>query len=545
MDKRALIAVVLSLVILVVYQEVILRHWYPALPPQDVGVLPSSEDQARRQPEAAPPPEVAAPEAIEATAPKAGTGEARHITVDTDHYTALFTTAGARLESLRLKQYRTTVDPNSPPQEAIVPGQGRALPFGVELRGARPLSDRGAPYAVDGGDLTLRGDENGSLSFTWRGESGTVTKRFSFRGDRYEFQLAVEARDVPREFVEIGLEWSKTVEAQPQPGSEIIFDRTIYLDGRKFFEHPFDNLTDGKVVAGQIGWAGYAGKHFVAAMIPAAAENQRLWLKLRDQTVQQQLLFPLADGAATQALDVYVGPKDFDVLGEVGHNLSRAVNLGWFEFIAVPLLHLLKMSYRYTANYGVSIIILTMLIKVLFIPLTQRSFRSMREMQKLQPQMAQIREKHKDDSETMNKEIMELYRRHKVNPLGGCLPMVLQIPVFIGLYNALLNSVEMRHAPFMWWITDLSAPDRLGALQIPFVQGAGVPVLTLVMGASMFVQQWMTPAAGDPAQQRIMMIMPLMFTFMFVNFPSGLVLYWLVNNVLTIAQQAYMTRSST
>ena len=542
MDKRALIAVVLSLVILVVYQEVILRHWYPAPPHPDAGAPVAPEDQGRRQPDAAPAPEVGTPETIEPTAPEVAAADARHITVDTDHYTARFTTAGARLESLRLKQYRTSVDPNSPPQEAIVPGQGRAFPFGVDLRGGRTLSDRGAAYSITGGDLTLRGDQTGSLSFTWRGEGGTVTKRFSFRGDRYHFQFAVEARDVGREFQEVGVDWNKTVEAQPEPGSEIIFDRTIYLDGRKFHEEWFDSLTDGKVVTGQIGWAGYAGKHFVAAMIPAAAENQRLWLKLRDHTVQAQLLFPLSDGASTQTLDVYVGPKDFDVLGEVGHNLSRAVNLGWFEFIAVPLLHLLEFGYRFTGNYGVSIILLTMLIKVLFIPLTHRSFQSMREMQKLQPQMAHIREKYKDDSETMNREIMELYKRHKVNPLGGCLPMVLQIPVFIGLYNALLNSVEMRHAPFMWWIADLSAPDRLGDLQLPFVQGAGIPVLTLVMGASMFVQQWMTPAAGDPAQQRVMMIMPVMFTFMFVNFPSGLVLYWLVNNVLTIAQQVYMNR---
>ena len=145
----------------------------------------------------------------------------------------------------------------------------------------------------------------------------------------------------------------------------------------------------------------------------------------------------------------------------------------------------------------------------------------------------------------MNKEIMELYRRHKVNPLGGCLPMVLQIPVFIGLYQALLNAVELRHAPFLWWINDLSAPDRLGSVQLPFVQQPGVPVLTLLMGASMFAQQWMTPAAGDPAQQRMMMVMPLMFTFMFVNFPSGLALYWLVNNLLTIAQQYYINRTAT
>ena len=183
-----------------------------------------------------------------------------------------------------------------------------------------------------------------------------------------------------------------------------------------------------------------------------------------------------------------------------------------------------------------------MVIKVLFIPLTQQSFESMRAMQKLQPQMAKIRERFKDKPDEMNKEIMELYRRHKVNPLGGCLPMVLQIPVFIGLYQALLNAIELRHAPFICWITDLSAPDRLGSIQLPFVEHPGIPVLTLLMGVSMFVQQWMTPPAADPAQQRVMMIMPLMFTFMFINFPSGLALYWLVNNVLTIAQQYTMNR---
>jgi YidC/Oxa1 family membrane protein insertase len=185
---------------------------------------------------------------------------------------------------------------------------------------------------------------------------------------------------------------------------------------------------------------------------------------------------------------------------------------------------------------------MTVLIKVLFMPLTQKSMRSMREMQKLQPQMTALRERYKDNSEQMNKEIMELYRRHKVNPLGGCLPMVLQIPVFIGLYQALLNAVELRHAPFVLWINDLSAPDRLGSMQLPFVDQPGIPVLTLFMGVSMFLQQWMTPTAGDPTQQRVMLIMPLVFTFMFINFPAGLTLYWLVNNILTIAQQYTLNR---
>jgi YidC/Oxa1 family membrane protein insertase len=161
----------------------------------------------------------------------------------------------------------------------------------------------------------------------------------------------------------------------------------------------------------------------------------------------------------------------------------------------------------------------------------------MREMQKLQPQMLKLREKHKDDQATLQKEMMELYRRHRVNPLSGCLPMLLQLPIFVGLYNALVHAIELRHAPFMLWINDLSAPDWL------MIGGIGIPVLTLLMGASMFVQQWLTPQQGDPMQQRMMMIMPLVFTFMFVNFPAGLVLYWLVNNVLSIGQQYLMLRT--
>jgi YidC/Oxa1 family membrane protein insertase len=162
--------------------------------------------------------------------------------------------------------------------------------------------------------------------------------------------------------------------------------------------------------------------------------------------------------------------------------------------------------------------------------------------------MQKLRERYKDDQVALQKEVMELYRRHRVNPLTGCLPMVLQLPIFVGLYNALLHSIELRHAPFALWITDLSAPDRLLVPGIPQslpLIGSGIPVLTLLMGASMFVQQWLTPQQGDPAQQRMMMFMPLVFTFMFINFPAGLVLYWLVNNLLTIGQQYWNLRSAT
>jgi len=240
---------------------------------------------------------------------------------------------------------------------------------------------------------------------------------------------------------------------------------------------------------------------------------------------------------------VFVGPKDIDKLEAFGHGLRRAVDLGRFSFIALPMLQALRLLHRFTGNYGVAIILLTVLIKLLFYPLTKKSFESMRAMQKLQPEMAKIRERLQDKPEEMNREIMDLYKRHKVNPLGGCLPMILQLPVFFGLYSALQNAIELRHAPFIGWITDLSAPDRLGTIQLPFVQYPGIPVLTLTMGVSMFVQQWMTPSAADPSQQRVMMIMPLMFTYMFINFPAGLSLYWLANNLLTIAQQYSINRT--
>jgi YidC/Oxa1 family membrane protein insertase len=198
--------------------------------------------------------------------------------------------------------------------------------------------------------------------------------------------------------------------------------------------------------------------------------------------------------------------------------------------------------HRFTGSWGIDIILLTFLIKLLMAPLTHKSFVSMKQMQKLQPQMERLKEKYKDDKEGLNKEIMELYRRNKVNPFGGCLPMLLQFPVFIGLYNALRTPIELRHAPFLW-IKDLSRPDWES---LPITIDSwhfGIPILTLLMGASMFLQQWMTPSAGDPNQRRMMLMMPLVFTFMFINFPSGLTIYWLVNNLLSIAQQYLINRT--
>jgi YidC/Oxa1 family membrane protein insertase len=245
---------------------------------------------------------------------------------------------------------------------------------------------------------------------------------------------------------------------------------------------------------------------------------------------------PLSGGKA--GFKVFMGPKAKEILEEAGLDLNRLVDFGWFWFIAIPMLNALRWLHRITGNWGVDIILLTCIVRAATLPLTQKSFRSMKDMQRIQPQLKRLQEQYKDDQSKLQKEMMDLYKRHGVNPFSGCLPMVLQIPIFVGLYNALLHAIELRHAPFALWINDLSAPERL------IMFGVGVPVMTILMGGSMLLQQWLTPQqTADPMQRQMMMVMPVVFTFMFFNFPSGLVLYWLVSNLLGISQQYLMLRA--
>jgi YidC/Oxa1 family membrane protein insertase len=296
----------------------------------------------------------------------------------------------------------------------------------------------------------------------------------------------------------------------------------------------------------QLSWAAYEDTYFLCAIMPqsetgtvqfsSAGEN-----KIVSTVSGTQEIIP-AHGSKTFKYTIYLGPKKLSVLQQVGANLDRVINFGWFDLIAKPALYLLNFFYRYLGNYGVAIILVTVLFKLLFWPITHKGMKSMKTMQKIQPKMAKLREKFKDDKEQLNQEMITLYKTYKINPLGGCLPMVLQIPVFFALYKVLLQTIELRHAPFMLWITDLSAPDRLLiGFDIPVL--GGVPVLTLLMGASMFLQQKMTPSAADPTQAKIMLFLPVIFTFMFLNFASGLVLYWFVNNLLSIGQQYFINKS--
>jgi len=301
-----------------------------------------------------------------------------------------------------------------------------------------------------------------------------------------------------------------------------------------------------------VSWLGYMDQYFLTALVPdqEAAPPPAFRAIRQDHgglaLAESHPLDLAPGGRAVFNFDFYYGPKAKADLLAAGHDLEMSVDLGWFTFLAAPLAAILRFVYNLVGNYGAAIIIVTFLIKIVLWPLTAKSYRSMKAMQKLQPKVARIREKYADDREALNREIMRLYKTFKVNPLGGCLPMLLQIPFFIAFYRVLDSLLELRGAPFVLWIKDLAAPERLGSFDftIPFFEPpTGLPVLTILMGLSMFLQQKMTPnTMGDPTQAKIMMMMPLFFTLVLINMPAGLVLYWLVNNVLSILQQTLINR---
>lgn len=539
MDKRALIGIALSILVLVVYQQFV--TWYYGVPPE--GQAPVTEKNGIEKSAASPAqpsgmPSAPVPTTQPIPAPVSATEAAKDVTVETDNYVAVFTTRGARLKSFKLKKFRSAVDEKSPPFEIVQTAPGVPLPLGIRWQAPVPLEDTELLYSVKGGDLKLTGEAKSPLVFHGQASGGAlITKSFVFSGSTYPIQLeiSVKVNDGTAPIPELLLT-AKSDQSVPYPDAP--FEGFIALVDNKIHREPSVDVAKGHEFAGDVAWAGFGHTYFFFALLPENGAHHKLTLRQEGPSLTAAISGP----AVSDRYTLFIGPKDLDTLRPLGKGFERSIDFGYFGFIAIPFLYVLHFFHRFTGSYGLDIVLLTVLIKVLMAPLTHKSFVSMKQMQKLQPQMERLKEKYGDDKEKLNKEIMELYRRNGVNPLGGCLPMVAQFPVFIGLYNALSTPIELRHAPFMW-IKDLSRPDWES---LPFTVGdwhLGIPVLTILMGASMFVQQWMTPSAGDPNQRKMMMLMPLMFTFMFVSFPAGLTVYWLINNILSIGQQYWINRS--
>ena len=310
----------------------------------------------------------------------------------------------------------------------------------------------------------------------------------------------------------------------------------IYTEESKFQKVAFEDIEKNEakfVKQAKDGWVAMVQHYFVSGFLPKPGQQREFFThKIGDDFYGAGVKLPVvvpAGKSASVEVPLYAGPQEQNKLKQIAPDFDLVVDYGWVTIIAVPLFWLLSTIYGFVGNWGWAIILVTILIKLAFFPLSAASYKSMAKMKTLMPRMKQIQERHANDKMRQNQEIMEMYKREKVNPMGGCLPMIIQIPVFIALYWVLLGVVEMRQAPWLGWITDLSVKD-------PYY------ILPLIMGVSMLVQTKLNPSSPDPVQAKVMMAMPVVFTVMFLFFPSGLVLYWVVNNILSIAQQWYITR---
>jgi len=479
--------------------------------------------------------------------------DSKDIKVETELYTAVFSGSGPLIKSFKLKEYLSRLEKGAPLKELIHVKNRDGYGFNLGFSGQSIPNANWATYKVSRQHITVgMGGQPKELIYEWESPQGIeIRTRFLFHSDTYNIDLSVVINNKSEYIIDDNLLLTLAHFPQETKKSYGAFEGLALFLGNKLEEDQVKKLKDIQY-DGQISWIAYKEPYFMTAIIPES--NDKTTAKgttLPDGEIRISYITPPLnlgqDQQITESFALYLGPQDLYILKTLGRKLEKAINFGWFDIIAKPLLVTLRFFNKYVGNYGVSIILLTILIKILFWPLTHKSYQSMKEMRRLQPMMAKIREKYKGNKQEMNKQLMGLYKTYKINPMGGCLPMVIQIPVFFALFRVLPNSIELRHAPFILWINDLSAPDRLFSFpfQVPFMAPPyGIPVLTLIMGASMFIQQKMTPSPGDPAQAKMMMLLPIVFTFLFINFPSGLVLYWLVNNILSIAQQYRISRQS-
>ncbi len=476
--------------------------------------------------------------------------QGREITVETPFYTVRISARGASFGSYILNNYRETVDKNSPHKQLIPPsfkeGVIRSSLLGNSLSG---LNDAIFSISNEGDRLVVNNDKK-DLFFTWVADDGTLlTKTYTFDPESYLIGLTVEIKNASESVLKDQLVLSVRKPLEENKGYGFVGPSALIND--KLEQVKAKKIADQDEYKGKIKWISVEDRYFLSSIIPDAEIDGRMKLDAVDGVVVNQLvnpMFELSPGEKqTFNFYVFMGPKSMDLLDSLGHDLGKALNFGFFNVIAKPCLWFMNKIHSVLPNYGIAIILLTLFTKIILWPLGNKSYKSMSEMKKLQPLMTEIREKHKGDKQKMNQELMALYKTYKVNPMGGCLPMVLQIPVFFALYRMLYQAIELRHAPFFLWINDLSAPDRLFdfGFSIPFMEPPyGIPVLTIIMGATMLLQQKMSPPPGDPTQAKMMMLMPVVFTFIFINFSSGLVLYWLINNVLSISQQYYVQKKT-
>ncbi len=530
MDKKTIVALFLTIVVIFFFQMYFAPKEEPVKQPTGEST-PKAEAQQKPQAQQVPPTTgQQAPDAATQSVPEKQAK--KDVVVSTPLLSVTFTDLGGSIKRVELKNYKESV--GKPAGKDVIEN---IKPYVYTPRLWKPAAGNGVDdrnYFIPDRDALIVKDKEEKLSFTGTMTDGTkVRKTYTFFPDSYTIDMKIETEAAPGS--KTALDFAAITDQNP---SNINFKGPFVYNGKKFEQvEKIDKTFD---YSNAYRYAGLDEGYFAFIWIPA--EEGKPALSVLKASTGTPVLRLSSDTGIYQG-KLFFGPKQGDVLKSLNVSAEKIIDFGWFDIIAKPLIWILNLFNRVTHNYGIDIILLTIIIKVIFYPLSIKSFKSMREMQKLQPQLQKLKEKHKDDRQKLNQEMMEIYRKKGINPMGGCLPMVIQIPVFFALYKALSGAIELRHAPFMFWINDLSAPEDLFTFA---VMGYSIPIriLPLIMGATQLIQQKMTPTSVDPMQEKMMLLMPIVFTFLFYGFSSGLVLYWLVNNVISIAQQYYFNRKA-
>ncbi len=541
MEKRLILAIVLSFLVLMGYQYITSKTNKSVVPPVEdlsatpaaplpgtAGAVQQSRTDAPAEAKPAPAEAVPAPD-LGAVAGQAET----EVVVETSLYRAVWTNKGGVLKSWKLKNYKNSQKEDLDLVPALAGEIGR-FPFSLDLDDtALAALLNSSLFEASQTVLDLRDGASGELRFVFSdGTAVQAEKTFRFTGGEYalETEIRVWKDGQP---VSPSVLWGPGI-GNPPPPAELkksfsaITGSAVYTGGKVV------RMLERKYKAEQsaynfVDWAAYEDNYFVALFVLQPQKGQAAFLKETAGQVPAYFVYMTGPRRA------YIGPKETEALKAFGSEAKKVISFGMFGSIAEILLVVVRFFHKLFPNWGVAIILLTVVIKIIFFPLTYSSTKSMVKMADLQPKVKAIRAKYKKaksdiaQRRLMNEEMMKLYKEHGVNPAGGCLPMLIQLPVFWGVFRMLVVSVEFRHAPFALWITDLSVRD-------PFY------VTPVLMGITQFISQKMTPTSADPSQAKMMLIMPFVMTIFFMNFQSGLVLYWLTTNVLQIGQQAIMNR---
>ena len=461
------------------------------------------------------------------------------VTVETDLYRLKIDLQGGGISHAALTQYPLESSNPDVPFVLLDNSDERLFIHQNGITGSGETPDHRARFTSDSSDYRLaENDTELDVNLLWSGENGlSVTKRYKFLPNSYVIEVHYTVTNNSSENWQ-GRLYEQLQRAKPASTRRLLYTFTgaaVSTPEDLYNKYDYDDLKDAPLnIDVTNGWMAVIEHYFVSALLPIRDKSYHYYSKVLDERryIVGMYSEPFSVNSGQQVSltsSLYVGPKRQDLLPLAAPNLDRTVDYGVLWFIGEPLFKLLQFLHKILGNWGWAIIVLTILLKLFFYPLSAAGYRSMAKMRKVQPRMMSLKERYGDDRARMNQAMMELYKEEKINPLGGCLPILIQIPVFIALYWVLLESVELRQVPFALWLTDLTAKD-------PYF------VLPLLMGISMWVQQKLNPAPMDPVQQKVMQILPFVFTIFFAFFPAGLVLYWVVNNVLSILQQWRITK---